>query len=193
MEVSFKTTFRRKIKRSFLKRIAGPYREVIDSAIVEVQSTAHKMLIPCPNEAKASGINRDRWVFNPDFAGESRDDMLEFLGILLGISLRFYLFCSLATFSPSHLKFRSELPVNLFLSQTFWRTIVDRPPDSNDLKQTHTSLFEMIHHLKGPLDEDSMPYWTTLDRSKEIRVNGFVTPGLFSGVLMSHFVVSSFV
>jgi len=136
----------------------GPYREVIDSAIVEVQSTAHKMLIPCPNEAKASGINRDRWVFNPDFAGESRDDMLEFLGILLGISLR------------------SELPVNLFLSQTFWRTIVDRPPDSNDLKQTHTSLFEMIHHLKGPLDEDSMPYWTTLDRSKEIRVNGFVTP-----------------
>eukprot|EP01114_Cavostelium_apophysatum_P020160 TRINITY_DN6682_c0_g1_i2.p1 TRINITY_DN6682_c0_g1~~TRINITY_DN6682_c0_g1_i2.p1 ORF type:complete len:907 (-),score=211.33 TRINITY_DN6682_c0_g1_i2:64-2784(-) len=66
----------------------GPYREAITQFCLDVHSKELGLLVPCPNAKEEVGFNQDKFV--PDSAATSPKQLaqLEFLGQLIGISIR---------------------------------------------------------------------------------------------------------
>ncbi len=63
----------------------GPYREIFNECVDELQSDHLPLLIRCPNSRSDQGINRDKWIVNPAC---TRYPLYRFMGKLMGIALR---------------------------------------------------------------------------------------------------------
>ncbi|KAK1947830.1 putative E3 ubiquitin-protein ligase HERC1 [Phytophthora citrophthora] len=66
----------------------GPYRETFAQYCEELQSTQLPLMLPTPNSQHNVGVGREKWLLNPGALSSSLLQMLEFLGKLMGASIR---------------------------------------------------------------------------------------------------------
>jgi len=66
----------------------GPYRETLNDLCKELQSHALPLFIPTQNQKNDFGEHRDKWVPCPSACSPSHMQMFEFLGALIGMSIR---------------------------------------------------------------------------------------------------------
>ena len=94
----------------------GVYREALDHMCSELQSTALPLLVRCPNGTAAVGINREKWILNPQANTKTSLAMFEFLGQLVAIALR------------------TKNLIPLDFPPFVWKRLVQAPTDVNDLR-----------------------------------------------------------
>lgn len=95
--------------------MGGPYRETITMMCTELQSKALPLLIPSPNQKHDNGLFREKWVLNPSANNAIQLKMFEFLGVLMGCSIR------------------SRNFLNLDLPSMIWKQLIDIPLAKDDL------------------------------------------------------------
>jgi hypothetical protein len=98
----------------------GPYREVIEEIVSELQShnligtkpsetCLLPLLVPCSNRYNKVGLNQDKFVLSPASSLPFTQEMIHFFGKLIGMAIR------------------QNLNLGLDLSATFWRPLVGLP------------------------------------------------------------------
>lgn len=95
----------------------GPFREVMDGAVSELQTPQLDLFIPSPNQRAKVGTNQECWVPNPAAPERLRSRAYEFLGQLMGYAIR-----SKAILLP------------LTLAPMFWKLLVGEPCDIADVQ-----------------------------------------------------------
>ena len=140
----------------------GPYREAVSQLCTELQSGALPLLIPSPNQKNDSGQFREKWVLNPSANSLIHLQMYEFLGVIMGCSIRTRNF------------------LNLDLPSMVWKQLVDVPVNRKDLENIDRYLIQCLDdiiniHKKG-VDENSFSeiiqekFVTTLSDGSEIEL-----------------------
>jgi len=86
-------------------------------------------LIPCSNSQQGLGENRDKWILNPSADSPLHIAMLEFLGRLIGLSIR------------------TGVLLNLDLPPFFWKQMVGVKPTIKDLKQIDQSIYRALKYF----------------------------------------------
>ncbi|KAG2766707.1 hypothetical protein PC129_g5437 [Phytophthora cactorum] len=66
----------------------GPYRETFAQYCEELQSTQLPLMLPTPNSQHNVGVGREKWLLSPGAQSSTTLQMLEFLGKLMGASIR---------------------------------------------------------------------------------------------------------
>ncbi|KAL3666670.1 hypothetical protein V7S43_008299 [Phytophthora oleae] len=66
----------------------GPYRETFAQYCEELQSAQLPLMLPTPNSQHNVGVGREKWLLNPGAQSSTPLQMLEFLGKLMGASIR---------------------------------------------------------------------------------------------------------
>ncbi|ETL24524.1 hypothetical protein L916_21469, partial [Phytophthora nicotianae] len=66
----------------------GPYRETFAQYCEELQSTQLPLMLPTPNSQHNVGVGREKWLLCPGAQSSTSLQMLEFLGKLMGASIR---------------------------------------------------------------------------------------------------------
>jgi hypothetical protein len=66
----------------------GPYRETFAQYCEELQSTQLPLMLPTPNSQHNVGVGREKWLLSPGAQTVTAFLMLEFLGKLMGASIR---------------------------------------------------------------------------------------------------------
>ena len=140
----------------------GPYREAVSQMCTELQSGALPLLIPSPNQKNDSGQFREKWVLNPSANSLIHTKMYEFLGALMGCSIR------------------SKNFLNLDLPSMVWKLLVDVSVNRKDLEHIDRYLIQCLDdviniHKKG-VDENSFSeiiqekFVTTLSDGSEVEL-----------------------
>ena len=140
----------------------GPYREAVSQLCTELQSGALPLLIPSPNQKNDSGQFREKWVLNPSANSLIHLQMYEFLGVIMGCSIRTRNF------------------LNLDLPSMVWKQLVDVPVNRKDLENIDRYLIQCLDdiiniHKKG-VDENSFSeiiqekFVTTLSDGSEVEL-----------------------
>eukprot|EP00455_Lapot_gusevi_P029999 TRINITY_DN3217_c0_g3_i2.p1 TRINITY_DN3217_c0_g3~~TRINITY_DN3217_c0_g3_i2.p1 ORF type:complete len:407 (+),score=138.04 TRINITY_DN3217_c0_g3_i2:482-1702(+) len=101
--------------------VGGPYRECLVNACADLMSTATPLFIRCPNGKNDVGLNREKWIPNPQATSVVRLAMFEFVGVLMGVALT------------------TQAPLPLDLPSVVWKTLLEVPCQTSDL--------EMYDHL----------------------------------------------
>ena len=107
----------------------GVYREALDHMCSELQSTALPLLVRCPNGTAAVGINREKWLLNPQGKGRTALAMFEFLGQLIAIALRT----------------KNLLPLDF--PPFVWKRLVNAPVNMTDLRGIDLCITQAIDTL----------------------------------------------
>ncbi|OWZ23507.1 HECT E3 ubiquitin ligase [Phytophthora megakarya] len=66
----------------------GPYRETFAQYCEELESTQLPVMLPTPNSQHNVGVGREKWLLSPGAQSSISLQMLEFLGKLMGASIR---------------------------------------------------------------------------------------------------------
>ncbi|KAF4029479.1 HECT domain-containing protein [Phytophthora infestans] len=66
----------------------GPYRETFAQYCEELQSSQLPLMLPTPNSQHNVGVGREKWLLSPGAQSSTTLQMLEFLGKLMGASIR---------------------------------------------------------------------------------------------------------
>ncbi|KAG7392669.1 hypothetical protein PHYPSEUDO_015057 [Phytophthora pseudosyringae] len=66
----------------------GPYRETFAQYCEELQSNQLPLMLPTPNSQHNVGVGREKWLLSPGAQSSTALQMLEFLGKLMGASIR---------------------------------------------------------------------------------------------------------
>eukprot|EP00331_Platyophrya_macrostoma_P025521 CAMPEP_0176435218 /NCGR_PEP_ID=MMETSP0127-20121128/17175_1 /TAXON_ID=938130 /ORGANISM="Platyophrya macrostoma, Strain WH" /LENGTH=834 /DNA_ID=CAMNT_0017818171 /DNA_START=562 /DNA_END=3067 /DNA_ORIENTATION=+ len=140
----------------------GPYREAVSQLCTELQSGALPLLIPSPNQKNDSGQFREKWVLNPSANSLIHLQMLEFLGVIMGCSIRTRNF------------------LNLDLPSMVWKQLVDVPVNRKDLENIDRYLIQCLDDIininKKGVDENSFSeiiqekFVTTLSDGSEVEL-----------------------
>lgn len=94
----------------------GLFRESLTELCQELQSSALSILVRTQNNKNSVGENRDKWTLNPvTVITPSQAKMLEFLGSLIGMSVR------------------SGILMSLNLPSFFWKQLTDEEVTLEDL------------------------------------------------------------
>jgi hypothetical protein len=117
---------------------AGPYRQFFADISMELQPSAINssnknlnLLIPSPNNASKLGEGRDKYVINPAAKNSYQIQIFEFLGLLMGCSVR----------TGTH--FTLDLP------QIFWKQLVGQSLSLEDLEEIDKPLVDLIKFLEN--------------------------------------------
>jgi hypothetical protein len=109
----------------------GPYRESLNHICIELQSSVMNLLIPCPNqESTGIGQNREKFIINPSVSTPKYLEMFQFLGKLIGISIR------------------SRTPLSLDLPSLVWKPLVFTDLDKRDVKDIDYSTIESLDAIE---------------------------------------------
>merc|ERR1711871_309181 len=95
--------------------VGGPYREMWEEWTSELQSPALPLLLPSPNQVNDHGPNRDCWVLNPAASSAKELEFFEFLGKLMGCSIR------------------NKLCISLSLAPFVWKVLVNDEITADDI------------------------------------------------------------
>eukprot|EP00041_Stephanoeca_diplocostata_P039548 m.1635171 g.1635171 ORF g.1635171 m.1635171 type:complete len:4171 (-) comp25420_c1_seq1:3546-16058(-) len=93
---------------------SGSFREYLSRMVVELHGNVVPLLMPCPSAG--FGLNANMYILRQQDIDYPLAKMLEFFGLLLGISLR------------------SGVPLALDLLPCFWKSLVREPLDEHDLR-----------------------------------------------------------
>lgn len=106
----------------------GPYRQFFTDVSTELQGVL-PLFIPCPNAQNGLGENRDKWIVNPSADAPTHLAMFEFLGKLMGLSVR------------------TGVMLNMDLPPFFWKQIVGQKPNITDLKHIDVSISKVVKYF----------------------------------------------
>jgi len=106
----------------------GPYRQFFTDVSTELQGVL-PLFVSCPNAQQNLGENRDKWIINPSSDSPTQLNMYEFLGRLMGLSIR------------------TGGLLNLDLPSFFWKPLVNINPKMNDLKQIDVSTSRALKYF----------------------------------------------
>lgn len=112
----------------------GLFRESLYEFSVELMSSALPLIVKTANNKNDCGENREKWTLNPSSTSPSHLDMYEFLGSMIGMSVR-----------ADHL-------LNIEMASPFWKNILQQPLDLNDLSAIDTLAVKSIENLKKMRD-----------------------------------------
>jgi len=140
----------------------GPFREVMNIACDELQSTFLDLFIPTPNNRSSSGTDREKWTLNPSAKSSLHLEIFKHLGRIFGWAMRSMNF------------------LNLDLPSFVWKQILNVPLDMSDLERIdiHTANFlDDLNNLeeKG-IDKDTFDsiydqsFTTILSNGKEVEL-----------------------
>ena len=68
--------------------IGGPYREALTEFCNDIRSIELGLFLRCPNATSEIGFNQDKYIPNPSAISEQQLKQFEFIGKLIGISIR---------------------------------------------------------------------------------------------------------
>ena len=108
----------------------GLYRELLHVVAQELQSPQLPLFILCPNGREQIGQNRDKWVPSPSATAPLHLAMYEFLGKLMGLSIR--------TLSL----------LNLDLPSIVWKALIGAPIEESDVVDIDRLSFKLIENMK---------------------------------------------
>jgi len=142
---------------------AGPYRQFFADISQELQpnnvslATQYKnlnLLVPSPNNYAKLGEGRDNFVINPSAKSTYHLQLFEFLGILMGCSVR----------TGTHL--------TLDLPTLFWKQLVNQPISIEDLEEIDKPLTDLIRFMgectKDVFEDSFFENYTTMLSDKSI-------------------------
>lgn len=145
---------------------AGPYRQFFADISSELQASSIKpasttknlhLLCPSPNNDAKLGRGRDKFVVNPSANSSYHLQLFEFLGILMGCSVR----------TGAHL--------TLDLPTIFWKQLVSQKIEFEDLEEVDESLKDLVNIIenygKNQFEEAIMENFSTiLSNKKEVEL-----------------------
>lgn len=104
----------------------GVYREGANSMVDDLFSPHFSLFVLCPNGQHDTGVNRSMYLPNPKCTSPVATQMYEFVGKLLGISLRT----------------RGDFP--FALPSLVWKQLIGQPLERRDLEGTDAMLVQML-------------------------------------------------
>ena len=87
--------------------IGGLFREALFEFSNELMSSALPLIVKTPNNKNDCGENREKWILNPGANSPSHMEMFEFLGVMIGMSIR-----------ADHL-------LNIEIARGFWKNLLE--------------------------------------------------------------------
>lgn len=109
----------------------GVYREGANSMVDDLFSAHFSLFVLCPNGQHDTGTNRGMYLPNPKCTSPVAIQMYEFVGKLLGISLR------------THGDFPFAFP------SLVWKQLINQPLDQSDLEGTDAMLVQMLDGIQN--------------------------------------------
>lgn len=104
----------------------GVYREGANSMVDDLFSPHFSLFVLCPNGQHDTGVNRSMYLPNPKCTSPVATQMYEFVGKLLGISLRT----------------RGDFP--FAFPSLVWKQLIGQPLERRDLEGTDAMLVQML-------------------------------------------------
>jgi len=120
----------------------GLYREAMDTSIQELQTSMLPLLCKTPNNRSHSGELRECWMVSPSATRASHKRMLQFLGQMIGLSLR------------------TKGTIPLVLHPMVWKYLTGEERTVDDLRSLDESIVtateELVKMAKSPeMDADT--------------------------------------
>uniref|UniRef100_K3X786 HECT domain-containing protein n=1 Tax=Globisporangium ultimum (strain ATCC 200006 / CBS 805.95 / DAOM BR144) TaxID=431595 RepID=K3X786_GLOUD len=109
----------------------GVYREGANSMVDDLFSAHFSLFVLCPNGQHDTGTNRGMYLPNPKCTSPVAIQMYEFVGKLLGISLR------------THGDFPFAFP------SLVWKQLINQPLDQSDLEGTDAMFVQMLDGIQN--------------------------------------------
>ena len=128
----------------------GPFREVMNIACDDLQSSFVDLFIPTPNNRTSSGLDREKWTINPNSKTNLHLHMFKEIGKLFGWAMRSMNF------------------LNLDLPSFIWKQILNQELDISDLERIdiHTANFlDDLLNLKSKGIEDAETFDSIYDQT----------------------------
>ncbi|KAG1697492.1 hypothetical protein DVH05_015941 [Phytophthora capsici] len=138
----------------------GPYRETFAQYCEELQSTQLPLMLPTPNSQHNVGVGREKWLLNPGALSSTLLQMLEFLGKLMGASIR------------------SKQYLALNLSPLVWKKLAGERLTLEDLAAVDSMLVNSMSKMRT-IDR----YGVTEEMFEDIVMETFTTLGADNRVL----------
>ena len=88
-------------------------------------------MIQSSNSKNDFGEHRDKWIPSPSASSRSHISMFEFMGALIGMSIR----CSQI--------------LNLNFPSVFWKKLIDEPLDRSDLSMIDSYCLQMLDGIRN--------------------------------------------
>ncbi len=114
--------------------IGGLFREALFEFSNELMSSALPLIVKTPNHKNDCGENREKWTTNPGSTSPSHLDMYEFLGSMMGMSVR-----------ADHI-------LNIELASIFWKNILQQPLELSDLQAIDSLAVKSLENLQKMKD-----------------------------------------
>ncbi|XP_006894741.1 PREDICTED: probable E3 ubiquitin-protein ligase HECTD4 [Elephantulus edwardii] len=116
---------------------SGSFRHFLWQVCKELQSSALSLLLLCPSSAVNK--NKGKYILTPSPITYSEEQLLHFLGQLLGIAIR------------------ADVPLPLDLLPSFWKTLVGEPLDPDlDLKEADILTYNYVKKFESINDETEL-------------------------------------
>ena len=116
----------------------GVYRDAMTEMVTDLHSQDFDLFVLCPNGVHKINNNMDKYVPSPSHASPMAIQMLEFVGKLMGVSLRT----------------KATLPFNF--PSLVWKGVVGATLEASDLEAVDQVLTQTLKQLCDPsLDEES--------------------------------------
>jgi len=132
----------------------GVYRSAIDDIVQELHTQGVPLLVQTANNLKNDGAKRECWTLNPSAKRLSHKRQFQFLGMMLGLSLRM----------------ANTIPLRLH--PMVWKKIVGEAVTREDLD----SLDHALVHSLDELRKMSREAWCTPEVFSSTFFNNFTTP-----------------
>ena len=108
----------------------GVYREGLSRIIDDLFSERFDLLIPCPNNKRGDKVNSDAFIPNPAYQTPLALSMLEFVGRMVGMSLR------------------TKAALSFAFPSIVWKHLVGEKPRFDDLLAMDTTFAETLQAIR---------------------------------------------
>jgi len=108
----------------------GLFRESLTELCMELHSHVLSLLVPTANQRNNVGDNRDKWVLNPSINTPTGYKMLEFIGVLIGMSVR------------------SGILIMLNVPSFFWKQLSEEEVTISDLRGIDKMTVDFLDDIK---------------------------------------------
>ncbi|KAJ3603715.1 hypothetical protein NHX12_028456 [Muraenolepis orangiensis] len=117
---------------------SGSFRHFLWQVCKELQSSALSLLLPCPSAA--ANRNKGKYILTPSPISYAEEQLLHFLGQLLGIAIR------------------ADVPLPLDLLASFWKGLVGQPLDpEQDLQDADLLTYNYVQKFESSGESPDSP------------------------------------
>ena len=96
----------------------------------ELENGTVNLLIQAPNSREETGVNNDRYVFNPTCTSSKDMKLFKFLGVLLGVAMR------------------TKKPLDLHLAQPMWKLLAGMNLTIDDLEEIDLIFIKTLYSIR---------------------------------------------